>query len=52
MKYIQPQLEKFEFETNDIILASSEGSMTVGEITITGPQDEFSADFSDLYIGF
>lgn len=48
MKYIKPQLEKIELETDDIMLTSNEGTMTVGNITITGPQDEFSSDFNDL----
>ena len=51
MKYTQPMLEKIELETNDIVLASGEGTMTVGDITITGKEDEFSLDFSDL-LGF
>lgn len=48
MRYTKPQLEIVELETSDVILASSEGSMTVGEVTITGPQDEFAYDFGDL----
>ena len=48
MKYTKPMLEIFELETNDIITASGEGSMTVDNVTISGPQDEFYADFSEL----
>ena len=48
MKYTKPMLEIFEFETNDVIATSNQGSMTVDNVTITGPKDEFYADFSDL----
>jgi len=49
MKYTKPIIEIFVLETSDIVAASAgQGSMTVGDITITGPQDEFYADFSDL----
>ena len=48
MKYIKPQLEKYDIETSDIILTSGEGSMTVGDVTVTGQKDEFSFDFGDI----
>jgi lipopolysaccharide export system protein LptC len=48
MKYTKPMLEIFELETNDVIATSNQGSMTVDNVTITGPKDEFYADFSDL----
>lgn len=51
MKYTQPMLEKIELETNDIVLASGEGTMTVGDITITGREEEFAFDYSTL-VGF
>ena len=48
MKYTKPQLGMLELETSDVILTSGEGTMTVGDITITGPKHEFSSDFGDL----
>ena len=48
MKYTKPMLEIFELETNDVIATSNQGSMTVDNVTITGPKDELSADFNDL----
>ncbi|MBO4982973.1 MAG: hypothetical protein J6D23_02855 [Clostridia bacterium] len=48
MKYTKPQLEIFQLETNDIIASSGEATISVGDITITGPKDEFAFDFSDL----
>ena len=48
MKYVKPTLEITEMETNDIMLASGEGTITVGETTITGKKHEFASDFSDL----
>jgi hypothetical protein len=49
MKYIKPELEIVELETNDIMTASGgEGSITVNGTTISGPKDDFSAFFGDL----
>ena len=49
MKYIKPTLEIFELEISDVIAASGqEGSITVDNVTITGPKDQFSVNFGDL----
>lgn len=49
MKYIKPTLEIVELEVVDMITTSrGQGSITVGDTTITGPKDEFSGDFGDL----
>ena len=51
MKYTKPQLEIFELETNDVVASSGYDTMTVGDVTISGPKDEFYADFNDLLGG-
>ena len=49
MKYIKPTLEIFELEISDVIAASGqEGSITVDDVTITGPKNQFSVNFGDL----
>ena len=49
MKYIKPTLEIYELEANDIMSTSGgEGSITVDDVTITGPKDQFSVNFGDL----
>ena len=48
MKYSTPKIEYVEVETQDIMSASREGSLTIGDTTITGPQDDFSVGYSDL----
>ena len=49
MKYIKPTFELVELEVTDVIAASGEqGSITVDDITITGPKDSFSQYFDDL----
>ena len=49
MKYIKPTLEIFELEIKDVIAASGqEGSITVDDVTITGPKNQFSVNFGDL----
>ena len=49
MKYIKPTLEIFELEASDIMSTSGgEGSITVDDVTITGPKDSFSQYFDDL----
>ncbi len=49
MKYIKPTLEIVELETADIMTTSGgEGSITVDDVTITGPKDQFSVFFDDL----
>lgn len=50
MKYVKPIFEIVELEINDVIAASGEqGSITVDDTTITGPKDQFSVDFGDLF---
>ena len=49
MKYIKPTFELVELEVTDVIAASGEqGSITVDDVTITGPKDQFSVNFGDL----
>ncbi|MBQ4107970.1 MAG: hypothetical protein IJC80_01070 [Clostridia bacterium] len=49
MKYIKPTLEIVELEASDIMSTSGgEGSITVDDVTITGPKDSFSQYFDDL----
>ena len=49
MKYIKPTIEVIELEISDVIAASGqEGSITVDDVTITGPKDQFSVNFGDL----
>lgn len=50
MKYTKPMLEIVKIEAQDILTSSIEeqGSITSGEITITGPANEFSQYFEDL----
>ena len=49
MKYIKPTLEIIELEISDVIAASGqEGSITVDDVTITGPKNQFSVNFGDL----
>ena len=49
MKYIKPTIEVIELEISDVIAASGqEDSITVDDVTITGPKDQFFANFSDL----
>ena len=49
MKYVKPTLEIFELEISDVIAASGEqGSITVDDVTITGPKNQFSINFGDL----
>ncbi len=54
MKYEKPFLEITELETSDIMLTSGAngGSITANGVTITGKEDEFSVDFSDLVGNF
>lgn len=51
-KYEAPTLELLEVESQDIVTASmvsnGEGSITVGETTITGEEGTFSALFGEL----
>lgn len=48
MKYVTPTIEIVKLETNDIMTASGEGSMTANGTTITGKENEFSAFFDEL----
>ena len=49
MKYIKPTIEVIELEISDVIAASGqEGSITVDDVTITGPKNQFSVNFGDL----
>ncbi len=52
MKYTQPSYEIVEIDTQDVITSSIEdngkGSITNGEITITGDEGTFSGLFGSL----
>ncbi len=48
MKYVKPTIEIIELEAEDIMTASTQGSITVNGTTITGEENEFSAFFEDL----
>lgn len=48
MKYSKPEIEISKLETTDIMESSSEGSLTVGGITITGPNSSFITGFDEL----
>lgn len=51
MKYTEPKIEYTVVETYDIMLLSdilSEGSLTVDDTTVEGPQSNFATSFEDL----
>ena len=51
MKYTKPTAEIFVVEAKDIITTSGEqGSITVDNVTITGPKEEFYANFIELLV--
>ena len=49
MKYSTQKIEYAELETCDIMTASGEGTLTVGNTTITGPESNFSAGYDELW---
>lgn len=53
MKYVKPSYEKTELEAKDIITSSAiedngEGTITVGETTISGKEGTFAGWFENL----
>ena len=48
MKYSKPEIEYSKLETTDNMGSSSEGSLTIGDVTISGPSSNFVTGFDEL----